>query len=172
MPQRDGGVSNVVCERQRCLLHQPLGLPRGVVASHIRSSQPQEGVVCRHGTLKRLDRLFSEALNDGHLDALVALYEPQATLTPEPGQVVTGTQAIRDALSAFVAIKPTLTLEVKTLAQTGDLALTSAKWALSGTGPDGQQTTMSGHSVKVSRRQPAGSWMFVIDTPWGLGWGA
>jgi len=121
---------------------------------------------------EELDRLFSEALNAGNLDALVALYEPQATLTPEPGQVVTGTQAIREALSAFVALKPTLTLEVKTLAQTGDLALTSAKWALSGTGLDGNQTTMSGHSVEVSRRQPDGSWLFVIDTPWGLEWSA
>ena len=63
---------------------------------------------------EELDRLFSDALNSGNLDALVALYEPQATLTPEPSQVVTGTQAIREALSAFVAVKPTLTLEVKT----------------------------------------------------------
>lgn len=121
---------------------------------------------------EELDRLFSEALNSGNLDALVALYEPQAALTAEPGQVVTGTQAIRAALSAVVAIKPTITLEVKTLAQTGDIALTSAKWALAGTGPDGNQTTMSGHSVEVSQRQPDGSWLFVIDTPWGLEWGA
>ena len=121
---------------------------------------------------EELDRLFSDALNSGNLDALVALYEPHATLTPEPSQVVTGTQAIRAALSAFVAVKPTITLEVKTLAQTGDIALTSAKWALSGTGSDGHQTTMSGHSVEVSRRQPDGSWLFVIDTPWGLAWDA
>jgi uncharacterized protein (TIGR02246 family) len=120
---------------------------------------------------EELDRLFSEALNSGHLDALVALYEPQAALTPEPGRVVTGTQAIRAALSAFVAIKPTITLEVKTLAQTEDIALTSAKWTLSGTGPGGNRTTMSGYSVEVSRRQPDGSWLFVIDTPWGLEWG-
>jgi uncharacterized protein (TIGR02246 family) len=121
---------------------------------------------------EELDRLFSAALNSGNLDALVTLYEPQATLTPEPGHVVTGAQAIREALSAFVALKPTLTLEVKTLAQTGDIALTSAMWALSGTGPDGNQTTMSGYSVEVSRRQPDGTWLFVIDTPWGLEWGA
>ena len=121
---------------------------------------------------EELDRLFSDALNSGNLDALVALYEPQATLTPEPSQVVTGTQAIRAALSAFVAVKPTITLEVKSLAQTEDIALTSAKWALSGTGSDGNQTTMSGHSVEGSRRQPDGSWLLVIDTPWGLEWEA
>jgi uncharacterized protein (TIGR02246 family) len=119
---------------------------------------------------EELDRLFAEALNAGHLDALVALYEPEATLTPQPGQVVTGTQAIREALRAFVATKPTLTLAVKTLAQTADIALTSAKWELTGTDPDGSPVKMSGHSVEVSRRQPDGTWLFVIDTPWGLEW--
>ena len=44
LPQRGGGVSNVVCERQRFFFHQPLGVPRDVVASHIESSQPQEGL--------------------------------------------------------------------------------------------------------------------------------
>ena len=120
---------------------------------------------------EELDRLFSDAMNAGDLDALVALYEPQATLTPQPGQVVTGTRAIREALSAFVATKPTLTLAVKTLAQTGDIALTSARWELAGTGPDGTPITMSGHSAEVSRRQIDGTWLFVIDAPWGLEWG-
>ena len=121
---------------------------------------------------EELDRLFAEALNAGQLEALVTLYEPEAALTPQPGQVVTGTPAIREALRAFVATKPTLTLEVKTLAQTADLALTSAKWDLRGTGLDGSPVTMSGHSVEVSRRQPDGTWRFVIDTPWGLEWSA
>lgn len=119
-----------------------------------------------------LDRLFSKALNAGDLDALVALYEPQATLTPQPGTVVTGGKAIREALSAFLTSKPTITLENKTLAQTGDIALITAKWELSGTGPDGNPVKMSGHSVEVCRRQPDGTWLFVIDTPWGLEWAA
>ena len=59
---------------------------------------------------EELDRLFSEALNAGNLEALVALWSNHTTLTPEPGQVVTGTQATREALSAFVAIKSTITL--------------------------------------------------------------
>jgi uncharacterized protein (TIGR02246 family) len=119
-----------------------------------------------------LDRLFSAALNTGDPEALVALYELEATLTPQPGQVVTGTQAIREALRPFIATKPMLTLQVKTLAQADDLALPSAKWELAGTGPDGHPVAISSHSVEVSRRQLDGTWQFVIDTPWGLEWGA
>jgi uncharacterized protein (TIGR02246 family) len=119
---------------------------------------------------EELDNLFSAALNSGNLEALVALYEPQASISPQPGQVVTGAKAVREALSAFVATKPTMTIKPKTLALAGDIALTSSKWELTGTGPDGKPIKMSGQSAEVSRRQPDGTWLFVIDSPWGLEW--
>jgi len=120
---------------------------------------------------EELDRLFAQALNAGDLDALLALYEPNAALAPQPGQVVTGAQSIREALRAFIAMKPTLTmLETKTVMQTGEIALNSAKWHLTGTGPDGSPVTMDGHSAEVARRQADGTWRMVIDSPWGLEW--
>ena len=119
---------------------------------------------------EELDELFTQAFNSGDLDALVALYEPQACINPEPGQVATGTQAIREAWSGFLAMNPKLTLEVKNLNQTSDIALTSGNWQLTGTGPDGSPVDMKGQSVEVSRRQPDGTWRFVIDNPFGLGW--
>ena len=62
---------------------------------------------------EELDQLFSEALNAGDLDALVALYEPQAVFITDPGKTVTGTAAIREVLSAFVAMKPKITWRCK-----------------------------------------------------------
>ncbi len=112
-----------------------------------------------------LDQLFSEALNAGDLDALVALYEPQAVFVSEPGQTVTGTAAIREVLSAFVSMKPKITVEVQTVGQLDDLALTTARWEMTGTGPDGQPIEMSGLSTEVCRRQADGTWLFAIDDP-------
>jgi uncharacterized protein (TIGR02246 family) len=119
---------------------------------------------------EELDQLFAQAFNSGDVDALVALYEPEASFNPEPGQVVTGTQAIREALGNFLAMNPKLTLETKNLNQTNDIALTSANWHLTATGPDGNPVDMRGQSVELSRRQPDGTWRFVIDNPFGLGW--
>jgi ketosteroid isomerase-like protein len=79
---------------------------------------------------EELDCLFSQALNAGDLDALVALYEPAGSLSSEPGQVVTCHQATWQALSAFIAMWPKIIMEVKTCAQAGDIALTTAKWKL------------------------------------------
>jgi len=121
---------------------------------------------------EELDALFTRAMNTGDIDGLMKLYEPQAVLRPGPGQVAQGTNAIRQALSGFIGMKPTIALTVKTLGQCGDLALTTAKWKLNGTDADGKPVQMTGQSVEVSRRQPDGSWQFVIDTPWGLEWEA
>jgi len=39
--------------------------------------------------------------------------------------------------------------------------------AATGTGPDGERVTLTGHNADVLRRQSDGSWRFVIDNPWG-----
>jgi uncharacterized protein (TIGR02246 family) len=118
------------------------------------------------------DRLFAEALNAGKLDDLVALYEPQATLMPSPGKLVAGTTAIRESLAGFLAGKPRMSLTPRLVAQGGDVAVVTAKWELSVTGPDGKPATMTGQSVEVVRRQADGRWLFAIDLPFGVGAGA
>ena len=117
---------------------------------------------------EELDVLFVQAFNAGDIEAMMKLYEPAASLTPQPGQVVSGTNALREALSGFVARKPRMTLEARTLAETGGIALTTSKWVLEGTGPDGKPMKTEGQSAEVARRQPDGTWLFVIDNPHGL----
>jgi len=120
------------------------------------------------GNPVELDRLFEHALNAGDIDALVALYEPQAALMPSPGNVVVGAAAIREALAGFLAAKPTITTSGKLVAQTGDVALLANRWTLNMTGPDGKPTTMTGNAVELARRQPAGHWLLAMDMPFGM----
>jgi uncharacterized protein (TIGR02246 family) len=118
---------------------------------------------------EEVDTLFAQALNAGDLDALTAIYEPQAMLMQSPGTLVSGTAAIREALAGLLASKRKMTLSAKLVAQCGELAVTSAKWELAMTGPDGKPTQMSAQSVEVMRRQPDGRWRAVIDLPFGTG---
>ena len=117
---------------------------------------------------EELDLLFVQAFNAGDIEAMMKLYEPAASLTPQPGQVVSGTKALREALSEFVARKPRMTLQARTLAEAGGIALTTSKWVLEGTGPDGKPMKAEGQSAEVARRQPDGTWLIVIDNPHGL----
>jgi uncharacterized protein (TIGR02246 family) len=110
---------------------------------------------------------FFEAFNRRDLDGLIALYEPNATMVPRPRQMAEGHAAIREALNGFLAMKPTLTLEKKSLVIAGDIALLIVQATLRGKDPDGAPMHMEHTSSDVLRRQRDGGWLFVIDNPWG-----
>jgi ketosteroid isomerase-like protein len=93
---------------------------------------------------EELDVLFANAINAGDIEAVIKLYEPGACLMPEPGQVVSGVKAVREALGGFLAMKPRISLDVKKLAETEGIALTTSKWVLEGTGPDGKPMKIEG----------------------------
>lgn len=114
---------------------------------------------------REVQQEFIEAFNAGNLDGLMGLYEPGASFVAQPGQVVTGTGAIREVLGGFLAMKGTLALTKQTVIPAGDLTLLHGEWTLRGTGPDGKAFDMSMRSSEVVRRQPDGTWRYVIDNP-------
>ena len=114
-----------------------------------------------------MHKLFTAAFNAGNLEALMALYEPDAQLVPQPGEVATGHPAIRQALQQFLALKGTMQITTRYVIREDAIALLSGQWHLKGSGPDGKSIEMGGKSVEVARRQPTGEWLFVIDHPFG-----
>jgi len=101
-----------------------------------------------------LSRLIVERLNAGDADGVTALYEPDALLMLPDRGVARGTDEIRSAFGALLADRPTFTPgDVRPALVCGDLALTSTRL------PGGPIT------VEVARRQPDGTWLWVIDQP-------
>ena len=116
---------------------------------------------------EELPRLFAEAFGAHDLEAALALYEPGATLIAQPGEVVKGTEAIREALGATLALAPRFDFEFNYAFEVGDVALLFSDWTLSATDPDGNAVELAGRTTDVARRQADGSWLFVIDDPYG-----
>lgn len=110
---------------------------------------------------------WARAFNAGDIQGLMALYASDACLVPQPGQPVQGHGAIREALQAFLALGAKIELAPDYVLETGDTALLRGRWQLSGRGPDGQPLAMSGRSSEVVRKQADGSWVYVIDHPYG-----
>jgi uncharacterized protein (TIGR02246 family) len=111
---------------------------------------------------------FSELLAAGDLEGMLALYEPDATFAPQPGQSVSGHDAIRAALQSFLAVRPSMEGTIEKVLEAGDTALVANSWRLSGVAPDGSPVRMSATSADVLRRRADGSWGIVIDDPWGV----
>ncbi len=112
-----------------------------------------------------LGRLFCEAMQAGDLDAVLALYEPGAAMPDQQGQVRTGHDAIRNDMAPFAAMKPDMKVETDKVIVAGDLSLAHSRWSMTKPAP------MSGRAVEVARRQPDGTWLYVIDDPFTLGQG-
>lgn len=108
-----------------------------------------------------------EGINNGDLDSLMKLYEPNACFASEPGQLAKSPESISQCLRAFIDLKGELKLTVKRVLQTSDLALVTTEWSVNGNGPDGNPVYMAAKSADVLRRQPDSTWKFVIDNPWG-----
>src|SRR3712207_6493048 len=85
-----------------------------------------------------VDHLIAEAISRGDLEAALACYEDDASLVPQPGQVVRGAAALREAVGAFIALKGQLAITVEEVVEAGDIALLRSRWTLRGTGDDGQ----------------------------------
>lgn len=101
-----------------------------------------------------LSRLVLERLNDGDIDGLVALYEPGGVLALPGGRVATGLEEIRKAYEEMLADDPFFAPgRLQPTLISGDLAMTSAIL------PTGAVT------AEVARRQPDGTWLWVLDQP-------
>jgi len=103
-------------------------------------------------------------INAGDLDSLLPLYEHKAEFAAQPGSLTPG---IADALGGFISMQGELDLQVTRVLEVDDLALVVGTWSFDGTGPDGEPVKLEAQNADVLRRQPDGTWRFVIDNPWG-----
>jgi len=105
-----------------------------------------------------LHRLLAERGNAKDLDGIVELYEPDAVLTFDRARPAIGHDAIRQAFADLLATDVVFTDEgQRPPLEVGDLAITS--W----------QSGPTSVTCEVARRQPDGSWRWVIDIPDFLG---
>jgi uncharacterized protein (TIGR02246 family) len=111
--------------------------------------------------------LFARYFTDGDLDALLSLYEPNASLLPLGQSPVSGLEEIRKAMAGFLESRPAMDLIVRKMVQAGDIALLMSDWILSGIDAEGQRFERSGRTSDVVRQQADGRWLLVIDVPYG-----
>ena len=116
------------------------------------------------------DRLLMEAMEKGDIETTVALYEPDAVLLTESGDLMKGRDAIRRHNAWFISLQTKTTIdEIKTtLSGDGSIAITRMKCISVYLEPkSGNQVRLLTNTLEVVRKQPDGTWRFVIDDPFG-----
>lgn len=112
-----------------------------------------------------LHALFLAGAQAKDSDALLALYEDGGVHPDLDGNVLSGREELRAFFDSLLASVDTFEGGTRKVLVAGDLALTSATWKATIKLPDGTVTEVGGTTAEVSRRQPDGTWLMVLDDP-------
>jgi uncharacterized protein (TIGR02246 family) len=115
--------------------------------------------------LEDLCRLFQRGMAEGDMAAVLQAYDPDAVIVQPDGEVTNGRDALRSELAPLVAEKAQFDFKVIQTAASGDIALMHTAWTVTVTG----KTPMKAHAIEVARRQPDGSWRWLIGDPFTVG---
>jgi uncharacterized protein (TIGR02246 family) len=109
-----------------------------------------------------IHRAVEELFNAKDLEGLVALYEKDARMVSPDGSVAEGIDAIREQWQGFLAMNVQMTVRTRYAVEVGDIALLRNDWEAKS--PDME---IASSASEVVRRQPDGSWRYIVDHPFG-----
>lgn len=117
-------------------------------------------------TPEQINERFRDGFNARSLDALLSLYESDAVLVPRAGEPpIQGRDRIAQSLQGLLALGGTISFTRRHTLNAGDVALLGIDWTITGASVNGERIDLSGHTAEVVRRQPDGTWKYVIDHP-------
>ena len=108
-------------------------------------------------------RLFQQYMAAGDLEAVLSVYDPKAVFVKQSGEVTRSEEGLRRELAPLAAAHARLAYTIKQVTQTGDIALMHTEWTVSGP----QQIQV--YAIEVARRQPDGTWCWLIGDPYTVG---
>jgi uncharacterized protein (TIGR02246 family) len=111
--------------------------------------------------------LFVQHLNSGDLEAVAALYAPNARFRARSGETIVGRDRIRDMLAQMIRSKTKLQSRVVKAIGADDVAVLYTDFQ--GTAMDASEKTIDVryNAIEVLRRQPDGGWKLIIGDPSG-----
>ena len=108
-------------------------------------------------------RLFQQYMAEGDIESLLSIYDPEAVFLNQSGEVKKGEAGLRQELAPFAARKAVFNFDIKQVIQSGDIALMHTEWKVS------SPQQMSVYAIEVARRQPDGTWRWLIGDPFTIG---
>ena len=111
--------------------------------------------------------LFARNLNAGDLEAVTALYEPDARIVARSGETVVGRDRIRDVLAGMIRSKTRLQSRVIKAIAVDETALLYTDFQGTTVDASGETIEIRYHAIEVLRRQPDRAWKLVVGDPNG-----
>lgn len=111
--------------------------------------------------------LFEQNLNAGDLEAVMALYEPDARFVARSGETVVGRDRFRDVLAGMIRSKTRLQSRVIKAITVDDVALLYTDFQGATVDASGKTIEVRHKAIEILRRQPDGAWKLIVGDPNG-----
>jgi ketosteroid isomerase-like protein len=103
--------------------------------------------------------LFQKYMAAGDLESLLTLYEPEAVFLNQSREIKRGRDELRQDLARFATARAVFDYSIQQIIQSGEIALMHTDWTIS------SPQQMFVHAIEVARRQPDGTWCWLIGDP-------
>src|SRR5262245_32826728 len=110
---------------------------------------------------------FTQCLNAGDLDGVLALYEDDARFVDRSGETLVGRDRIRDIIAGLIDSRTRMHGQVVRSVVIDDVALLYSDFSGTAIGVSGAEAEVESKAVEVLRRQPNGTWKLIVGDPRG-----
>jgi ketosteroid isomerase-like protein len=114
-------------------------------------------------TPEEICHLFRRYMSDGDIDSVLALYDPSVAFRNRSGEVKRGKKELEEELLPLAVARASFEFDVLELIEAGEIALMHTTWRISSPAP------VSLYALEVARRQPDGTWAWLIGDPYTVG---
>jgi len=108
-----------------------------------------------------------ERFNARKIDAMMALYAPEAVFIANDGRTVTDRAEMAAQFQHDMSLGLPLKANVRHVFIADDTAQIVVDWSIDGKGPDGAHIRLGGSASDIVRRGSDGFWRYIIDNNQG-----
>jgi ketosteroid isomerase-like protein len=114
-------------------------------------------------TPEEICELFKQYMAAGDIESLLGIYDHEVTFLNQSRELKRGRQELREELAVLASAKAKFDFNIKQVIQSGDIALMHTEWTVS------SPRMMHSYAIEVARRQPDGTWRWLIGDPFTVG---
>jgi ketosteroid isomerase-like protein len=113
-------------------------------------------------------KAFESALNAGHAERILQLYDAGAAMRTPDGRISTGLDAVRAEMQDLIRANAHIQNHLRYALVHDDTALIVVDWTLQLVPPDGNPVRQQGTATNVIRFDKNEGWRMIVANPYGV----
>ena len=115
----------------------------------------------------KMNKSFADAYNTGDVNKINALFEKDAKIVRYSGDIISGFEKMNEEHLGLLKFGGKMTSVNKYCIEIEDIAMLRADWKIETKNENGENITIEGSSSEIIRKQKDGTWLYIIDNPFG-----